>query len=250
MDIQDFDYYEIDQISNRWKYSPDDVHDFIVSGQLASVVIDQHIKAQPLEINGAGKLISTGEAEVFIRGLFTLCHYDQIRWDGSDGCGKYCIGDITNCALRDLQGNYFRAVGEFIVDTEVIILASELHRFEAEQGMKLYQISPPHRYSESLAEQTQTVPSSGPEQTKAKNNATPPYLEPSHPFYSTELATAIMAWEHATQAFKERRGRTFKQIMEIFVSEKLNGSGFDTEGAKNRIPEVANADRFKKHIKK
>jgi hypothetical protein len=78
----------------------------------------------------------------------------------------------------------------------------------------------------------------------------PPYLAPTHPFYSTELATAIGAWEHATQNFKEGRGKTFRRFMEFYVSEKLIRSGFDTEGAKKRIPEVANADRFKKHVKK
>ena len=72
----------------------------------------------------------------------------------------------------------------------------------------------------------------------AKNKEDPPYLNPGHPYYSTELATAVRTWLAMHNGNKEfDKYKTHKQQIEDYL---LSSDSNLSERAIERIATVVN----------
>lgn len=78
----------------------------------------------------------------------------------------------------------------------------------------------------------------------AKNKEDPPYLNPGHPYYSTELATAVRTWLAMYNGSKEfDKYKTHKQQIEDYL---LSSDSNLSERAIERIATVVNPDPRKR----
>ncbi len=79
--------------------------------------------------------------------------------------------------------------------------------------------------------------------TLKSSSDTPPYLNPNHDFYSTELAIAVKAWmELFADGSFDPGGKTIRQRIELWLSAQRLGL---KENAEQRIASVVNPDTKK-----
>jgi hypothetical protein len=142
-------------------------------------------------------------------GFFEIDNYRAITWktDKYGDDSDYCDLNVCNITLCQ-YGESYRTTSQIMVDrSELLISASELERFGATRDTL--------------------------EDEDLKH--APDYLDPSHEYYSNELAAAVKVWIHLYGEGQIKKSRSHKNQ----ITAALVGKGF-SNSAIERIATLVN----------
>lgn len=168
MNLPEVEWYTIAEVAKRWDVPEEHVDRYLEAGKLSATI---KMRLAPLEFCKDG---DTNFTKVrLVGGKYTIFSYHRIHWAPDVNGLQVC--DLKECCvwLFSLsEDRKYRVVEPYLINKkEIRIMAEEIIRFEKKHTI----VSEPDN-----AEQLRQCPDS--------------YLNPNHPFYSEELATAVNVW--------------------------------------------------------